>query len=108
MTIVVRYTNVPVTLNSLISFIFVVLMNYVFINMFLNEVIENKTKTAFLETFKKFYLNAIPVCVVAIVFTFATQLQISSIGMILFWGIVLMAIYNVIFTRTVFKDLENK
>lgn len=108
MTLVIRYTNVPITINSFISIIFIVLMNYAFMNMILNKLNENGEKTVFNEVIKKFYLNTIPVSVIAIVFTFATQLQISSIGMTLFWGIVFIAIYNTVFTRIVFNNLENK
>lgn len=107
-TLVLRYTNVQITLNSIVAIVFVAIMNYLFINMFLSKMKENKSTTAIFDALKRFYLNTIPVSVIAIVFTFATSVQISSIGMSLFWGMVLIALYNIIFTKSVFKNLENK
>ena len=36
----------------------------------------------------------IPVLIMAVVFTFIEWIPIASIGMILFWGLIIMAIYN--------------
>ena len=107
-SLVVRYANVQITLNSLVSSCIIVIMNYLLMSMLLKEINENKASVVFSKVFKKFYLNTVPVSVIAIVFTFATSLQISSIGMTLFWGMILIAIYNYLLTRFVFNNLENK
>ena len=102
-SLAIRYTNVSITLNSIISSYLIVIMNYILMFVLLKENENEKISTAFSNAFKKFYLRTIPVCVIALVFTFATSLQISSIGMVLFWGMILIAIYNTIFTKNVLK-----
>ena len=42
----------------------------------------------------------IPLAIIAVTFTFMNWTPIISIGMIMFWGLVIFAIYNLIFTRT--------
>lgn len=108
LSLVIRYTNVQITLNSMVSAIFVILMDYIFITMMLKEIQENNTANAFSKSFKSFCLTTLPVFVIAIVFTLTTSLQISSIGMILFWGMILIALYNAVFTKTVFNNINNK
>ena len=95
LTLVMRYTNVTITLNGLISFIAVILINYVFDIKMLNgfENISN-TKAVFGKAMKELYLTIIPVCIIAIIFTFMSGVVISSIGMVLFWGLLLQAVYN--------------
>jgi len=43
---------------------------------------------------KELYLMIIPVCIIAVIFVFVPGVVISSIGMILFWGLFIQAIYN--------------
>ena len=51
-------------------------------------------KLEFTETMKQLYLAIIPVAIVAIIFTFMQSAVISSIGMVLFWGIAIQALYS--------------
>ena len=60
------------------------------------------------EVYKEFFVKIIPICIATIVFCFAGWDPISSFGMIMFWGLVLTAIYNVIVTRTLLNLKENK
>lgn len=108
--LVVRYTNVTISIESIAGIIIVLILNYIFTTMFLNKIEElNKEKTenvmkkATGETYKKFYLRIIPVCIMAITFSFIKWVPISSFGMITFWGIVIIAIYNAIITRYLLK-----
>ena len=107
LSLVIRYTNVTITMNSFIAAVLVAIMNCIFIKMFFKFDEEEKSN-AFSQAMKRFYLNTIPVDVIAIVFTFATELQISSIGMVLFWGMILIAVYNILFTRTVFMNMKKR
>lgn len=92
--LILRYTNVNITLNSLIAFVSVVAINYIFNIKLLNK--EIGCKSAFGSTMKELYLTIIPVCIIAIIFTFMSSLVISSIGMVLFWGLFVQALYNAI------------
>ena len=108
--LVVRYTNVTISIESIAGIIIVLILNYIFTTMFLNKIEElNKEKTenvmkkATGATYKKFYLRIIPICIMAIAFSFIKWVPISSFGMITFWGIVIIAIYNAIITRYLLK-----
>lgn len=97
LSLVARYTGIYITINSAIAFIGMIVLNYVFIKIFLLELKNNQNlKEAFLSTMKKYYLTIIPICIIAIIFTFASNITINSIGMILFWGLLLQVIYNAI------------
>ena len=108
--LVVRYTNVTISIESIAGIIIVLILNYIFTTMFLNKIeelnkekAENVMKKATGETYKKFYLRIIPVCIMAITFSFIKWVPFSSFGMITFWGIVIIAIYNAIITRYLLK-----
>ena len=108
--LVVRYTNVTISIESIAGIIIVLILNYIFTTMFLNKIeelnkekAENVMKKATGETYKKFYLRIIPICIMAIAFSFIKWIPISSFGMITFWGIVIIAIYNAIITRYLLK-----
>lgn len=93
LSIIVRYTNVVLTVNSLIALIGVIAINYVFNIKFLKGLNDEKNKKiVFTKTMKELYLAIVPVCIIAIVFTFMSSVVISSIGMILFWGLLVQAI----------------
>ena len=97
LNIIVRYTGIYITINSVIAFVCMVILNYLFIKIFLLEDAKNEEiKESFVATLKKYYLAIIPVFIIAIVFTFISNVIISSIGMILFWGLLVQAIYNAI------------
>ena len=108
--LVVRYTNVTISIESIAGIIIVLILNHIFTTMFLNKIeelnkekAENVMKKATGATYKKFYLRIIPICIMAIAFSFIKWVTISSFGMITFWGIVIIAIYNAIITRYLLK-----
>ena len=79
-------------------------MNYIFVNNYLKELKNSEIdEQVYGKVSKKFYLAIIPVIVVAIVFTFMQSYVINSIGMIVFWGLILNILYNIIFTKTLIK-----
>lgn len=95
LTLVMRYTNVTVTLNGLVAFISVIAINYLFDIKMLNGLKDiSNTRAVFGKTMKELYLTIIPVVIIAIIFTFMSGVVISSIGMVLFWGLLLQAVYN--------------
>lgn len=108
LSIAIRYTNVILTENSIIAFAILVMMNYIAMKMLLKNLKTQEAKSAFGQTMKKFYLATIPVDVIAIVFTFSKYAFINSIGMILFWGIIVNVVYNFIFTKTVLVNVNHK
>ena len=72
-----------------------IILNYVFMKILLVELKKTDlTKEAFISAIKKYYLAIIPVCIIAVVFTFMSNIVISSIGMILFWELLIQIAYN--------------
>ena len=60
------------------------------------------------ETFKEFFIKIVPICIAIIVFCFVQWTPISSFGMVMFWGIALIAIYNYIVTDSLLKIKADK
>lgn len=106
-TIVLRYTKVTITLNSIIFFIAMVVLNIIFLKMYLKNMQKLPESEAYVETLKHYYLSIIPVGVVAIIFTFMANATISSVGMIVFWSMFIQVIYNLAITRTLYLG-QNK
>ncbi|MBR3613646.1 MAG: hypothetical protein IKL55_00505 [Clostridia bacterium] len=97
LTILFRYTNVAITFNSLIALVGVVVVNYIFAIRFLNELKKvNNRKIALKTTLKGLYLAIVPVVIIAVIFTFMSALVINSVGMTLFWGLLLQLLFSLI------------
>ena len=108
-SLLIRYTNVAISIEG-ISAIIVVMI----INLIINREILSKTQRmnlvneAVKATYKNVYLKLIPVGILTIVFCLSKWESLSSFGMIMFWGLVLTAIYNATITRTLLNLKENK
>ena len=108
-SLLIRYTNVVISIEGISAIIIVMI-----INLIINREILSKTKKmnlvneAVKSTYKNIYLKLIPVGILTIVFCLSKWESLSSFGMIMFWGLVLTAIYNVIVTRTLLNLKENK
>lgn len=100
----IRYTNVVVTPNSLLSLLGVIAVNYIFVFTFLNRLKTDSVKHAFMENMKKLNVTIIPLWVIAVIFTFMTNVAISSVGMVMFWGLFVQILYSFIITRTIYVD----
>lgn len=95
--IVVRYTNVVISLEGILGIIMALILNYILVNQILSKV--NNMKIAY----KDFFIKIIPVIIMVVAFSFINWTPISSFGMLMFWGIALMAIYNSIITNSLLK-----
>ena len=108
-SLLIRYTNVAISIEGISAIIIVMI-----INLIINREILSKTKKmnlvneAVKSTYKNIYLKLIPIGILTIVFCLSKWESLSSFGMIMFWGLVLTAIYNVIVTRTLLNLKENK
>lgn len=103
LSIVMRYTNVILTQNSLATFWLVIIFNYIFMKLLLKQLQTQEITQAYSQTAKKFYLGAFPVAVFALVFTFSKYVTMSSVGMVLFWGIMVHVVYHALLTRAILK-----
>lgn len=100
--LVVRYTNVIITVNGIIGVVVSTILNYMLIIKLLNSGKETYKKEIF-----KFILTLVPVIAIAVVFTFNNWLPIFSFGMIMFWGIVINLLYNLSITRALLVSTKN-
>lgn len=101
--LVVRYTNVDISISGIASIIIIAIINYIL----QVAIIENSNKTGekadkLLNVFRKYILAVVPVFIISIVFSFQASVLLNSFGMILFWGIILTIIYNLIFGKVLF------
>ena len=101
--LVLRYTNVIITQEGVVGIVFSIILDLLFIKLILNEIKKGKNvKEAIKENYIKYFLNIIPaVIIMAITFSFINVTGIASLGMTLFWGVSLIALYNII-TRAMF------
>lgn len=98
--LVLRYTNVFIAIDGMLALVFIVVLNFIFGLKILKDIDNIK------ETYLKYLLNLIPLYVLAIVFSFGVISNLTSVGNILFWGLVIMYIYNILITKTVIKALN--
>ena len=113
--LVIRYTNVSVSIQGIVGIIVTIILNYIFINKILSTIkksedskkLEN-VKEGIKESYKEFFIKLVPICISVIAFCFASWTTISSFGMVMFWGILLMAIYNYFITKNIFSIKTEK
>ena len=116
MMILIRYTNVVLSIEGLFAIGLVLILEYVFIKGILQKIKQNGKENLnkeiitkiIKETYAQFFISMIPACIAVITFCFINWIPISSFGMVMFWGIVLIAIYNFIVTCNLIKINANK
>lgn len=96
--LLLRYTNVNISIEGIAGIILVLSINFMINENILNGSID----------YKKTVLNLIPVAIITLVFGFAKWSNLSSFGLIMFWGLVLIAVYNLVVTKTLLKLKESK
>ena len=114
--LLIRYTNVVISIESIFAVVITLILNFVFIVMLLNQIEkmtkenkENIINKSTMETYKKFFTRIIPICAMTIVFCFIKWIPLSSFGMVTFWGLLIIAVYNAVITRMMLDILsQNK
>lgn len=103
--LLLRYANVVISIEGIFGIAIVLILNYIFVNKLLSKIKkeENVDKAvisiAFKETYKEFFIKIIPICIAVITFCFINWEPLSSFGMVMFWGIALIALYNITITN---------
>jgi len=102
MLLIMRLTNVTLTMEGIAGIVIASIVNYVF-----NYIMLKRTNEPgmYKETNLIFMFNTLPLFIIAIVFTFSTKATLSSFGMTIFWGIIMTYVYNFIFAKYVFENL---
>ena len=68
----------------------------------------NFVNEATVSSYKELFLKLVPIMIITLVFCFSGWSNLSSFGMIMFWGFILIAAYNACITKTLLKLRENK
>ena len=104
-SLIVRYTNVSITLESIVAAIIVLGINYIIVYKLLkiNESDESLKKISYDTEFKTVILRLLPIFIIGIIFAFIAWNKIATFGMFLFWGILLSIIYNFVVTKDMLK-----
>ena len=93
--LVIRYTNVVVSLEAIFTGAIIVAINYLIVIDFLKM----QENTKLINIFKSQIMKVMPIVLIAIVFSFVKATKLSTCGMFLFWGILVSMIYNYVLTR---------
>lgn len=107
--LIVRYTNVVISIESFSAVILTLILNYMFTFKLLKDVNENKDiKKTLNVVLGDNFVNVLGVCVLTLIFSFVSWMPISNFGLVMFWGLVIMAIYNIFVTNNLIKINEEK
>ena len=101
--LLVRYTNVTVSIESLVAGSVVLVVNYIITYKLLNihESDAELKSRVYKEELKSTIIKLMPLIIISVVFPFVKWTKISTFGMFMFWGIILSVVYNF----TVTKDM---
>ena len=108
--LLVRYTNVIITLEGIFGIAVILVINYILTNKIANSNEKEKTTKEVKKEYEKSWLKIIPICIISIVFSFARWTPIASLGMVMLWGLALSAVYQLFITIPLIKinDKSNK
>ena len=97
--IIIRLTNIEISLNGIVGMIGLIVLNTMLVNNMLKCIKQEKT---FSENMKDAYLKTIDAFVIMLivfaVFAFSKMTVISSMGLLLFWGWIVILLGNLILT----------
>lgn len=101
LTLVIRYTNVVISIESIFAIILSIALNIIIVKTIIKNVekSENVKKDIYI-AYSKTLLKMIPICIFSIIACFINWVPINSFGMVMFWGFVLMTVYNFAITNT--------
>ena len=102
--LLIRIVKETLTIFGMISVGALALINFMFIAKLLSDV-----KKSFTEKCIDLGMKLMPVIIAAIVFVFASSIELKSVGAVLFWGLLILIPYNLIFTENMLsikKHLE--
>ncbi len=103
--LIIRLTNVILTMEGIAGIVISMVLEYIFSYMILNAMVK-ESEGMYKKANLQFFLNTLPVYVIAVSFTFALRANINSFGMTLFWGIIIIYVYNFIFPKFIFENLN--
>ena len=110
----IRYGNVEISLAGIFAIAIAVIVEYIVTGLILNEYSKKCEKEILIKNIKhlmgRIAICLVPFVVMAVTFALISWEEIASIGMILFWAIIIMIIYNALILglKTFESANENK
>ena len=95
--LVIRYANVDLSIEGIFGIVVVFVLNYILLNQLVAKKEERKL------IYQNFFIKIIPIIIMIVTFSFIKWMPISSFGMVMFWGVSLVAIYNSLVTNSLLK-----
>lgn len=111
MMLIIRYANVMLTVESVTALGMIAVINLILLISILKElkkyvkttIEKGQVSKIINENCKKLYLTLIPTIILTISLAFAASLKIYSFGFMMFWGLILIALYNLFVTKNLLK-----
>ena len=108
-----RAFNLIITLEGIVGILISLVLNYILLVHILDILHKTeKNKTEYKKTFNKAMLDMIfvllPTIIIGIALCFAAWLPAYSFGTVIFWGILIVALYNVLVTKILFLNSIKK
>lgn len=107
--IIVRYANVVITLEGICAILVSAVLNYmVLVNML--QITNNKDlsiiefNNRYSKIATKMVFVTVPALIIGMVLCFASWLPVFSFGMNLFWGLLVLDLYNISITKILLKN----
>lgn len=102
--LVIRYTNVYLSIESAIAFIVLILFNIYILKNTLKDINKDSSEENINKEMKNGLLKSIDMIValliISVVFTFMNWSAIVNVGILIFWGLISIGVSHLIFTRT--------
>ena len=102
--LVLRYTNVEISIASLVSIGGVLALQFVYLIKLLSNI--KTSSKVFNENIIEFSKMIIPIFIISVIIAFANITEISGFGMVIFWGLIIFEIYNNIITRAILTNVK--
>ncbi len=108
-SLIIRYTNVELSIESLVAVIAILVLQIALLKKVLLKVKGEETvKNAIRESYKEFFSYLIPIIIMSITFVFVDLIPMASFGMVMFWGFVVIAVYNITITNILLRIRTEK
>lgn len=100
--LIIRLTNVRLPLEGIAGIAMAIIVNYMFNHIMLKNI---DNSSMYKDTNIEFLFKTLPLFILSIVFTFSSKASVSSLGMTIFWGIMITYIYNFLFSKFIFENV---
>lgn len=106
-----RIFNIVITLEGICGIVVSMILNYILLVYLLNTLKKLdfvEYKSAFNKAFLSIILVLVPILIIGVVLCFAAWMPAFSFGTVIFWGILIMMLYNISITKVLFLNSVKK